>query len=87
MRYNTSGSCTLNRAPETDLLSADIADVIVPLALQLVLIVPAGLTYLSSWFIFSLAIITAAGQICPPPDYEQLTQLWTYSLLIQLPSK
>ncbi|KZV32060.1 hypothetical protein F511_31341 [Dorcoceras hygrometricum] len=69
------------------LLSADIADVIVPLALQLVLIVPAGPTYLSSWFIFFLAIITAAGQIWPPPDYEQLTQLWTSPLIIQLPSK
>ncbi|KZV45389.1 hypothetical protein F511_05553 [Dorcoceras hygrometricum] len=34
-----------------------------------------------------LAIITAAGIIWPPPDYEQLTQLWTSPLLIQLPSK
>ncbi|KZV18128.1 hypothetical protein F511_25454 [Dorcoceras hygrometricum] len=34
-----------------------------------------------------LANITAAGLNWPPPDYEQLTQLWTSSLLIQLPSK
>ncbi|KZV47778.1 hypothetical protein F511_42036 [Dorcoceras hygrometricum] len=34
-----------------------------------------------------LAIITAAGQTWPPPDYEQLAQLWTSPLLIQLPSK
>ncbi|KZV29210.1 hypothetical protein F511_36727 [Dorcoceras hygrometricum] len=27
----------------------------------------------------------AAGSTWPPPDYEQLTQLWTSPLLIQLP--
>ncbi|KZV51405.1 hypothetical protein F511_20569 [Dorcoceras hygrometricum] len=31
--------------------------------------------------------ITAAGLDWPPADYEQLTQLWTSPLLIQLPSK
>ncbi|KZV40773.1 hypothetical protein F511_24488 [Dorcoceras hygrometricum] len=43
------------------------ADVIIPIALQLVLIVPAGPTYLSSWFIFSLAfqlvLIVAAAPL------------------------
>ncbi|KZV36521.1 hypothetical protein F511_44851 [Dorcoceras hygrometricum] len=43
-----------------DVTAADISDVIFSLALQLVLIVPAGPAYLSSWIIFSLAFITAA---------------------------
>ncbi|KZV36800.1 hypothetical protein F511_09491 [Dorcoceras hygrometricum] len=38
-------------------------------------------------FLQPLAKITAAGLNWPPPDYEQLTQLWTSPLLIQLPSK
>ncbi|KZV57329.1 hypothetical protein F511_36003 [Dorcoceras hygrometricum] len=41
----------------------------------------------SSWSIFSFANITAAGLIWPSPNYEQLTQLWTSLLLIQLLSK
>ncbi|KZV33375.1 hypothetical protein F511_13180 [Dorcoceras hygrometricum] len=38
-------------------------------------------------FLQPLANITAAGLNWPPPDYEQLTQLWTSPLLIQFPSK
>ncbi|KZV18036.1 hypothetical protein F511_31091 [Dorcoceras hygrometricum] len=41
-----------------------------------------------SWFIsFQLIHFAPAGSTCPPPDYEQLIQLWTSPLLIQLPSK
>ncbi|KZV42647.1 hypothetical protein F511_24298 [Dorcoceras hygrometricum] len=41
-----------------------------------------------SWFLsFQLVHYAPAGSTWPPPDYEQLTQLWTSPLLIQLPSK
>ncbi|KZV18038.1 hypothetical protein F511_31093 [Dorcoceras hygrometricum] len=41
-----------------------------------------------SWFIsFQLIHFAPAGSTWPPPDYEQLIQLWTSPLLIQLPSK
>ncbi|KZV30444.1 hypothetical protein F511_21330 [Dorcoceras hygrometricum] len=39
-----------------------------------------------SWFLsFQLVHYAPAGSTWPPPDYEQLTQLWTSPLLIQLP--
>ncbi|KZV23458.1 hypothetical protein F511_41294 [Dorcoceras hygrometricum] len=51
--------------------------------------VPAGPSSSSSacsWFIsFQLVHYTPAGSTCPPPDFEQQTQLWTSPLLIQLP--
>ncbi|KZV26316.1 hypothetical protein F511_21270 [Dorcoceras hygrometricum] len=41
-----------------------------------------------SWFLsFQLVHYAPAGSTWPPPDYEQLTPLWTSPLLIQLPSK
>ncbi|KZV46730.1 hypothetical protein F511_36516 [Dorcoceras hygrometricum] len=41
-----------------------------------------------SWFIsFQLIHFAPTGSTWPPPDYEQLIQLWTSPLLIQLPSK
>ncbi|KZV27083.1 hypothetical protein F511_14103 [Dorcoceras hygrometricum] len=53
--------------------------------------VPAGSSSSSnacSWFLsFQLIHYVPAGSTWPPPDYEQLTQLWTSPLLIQLPSK
>ncbi|KZV49092.1 hypothetical protein F511_43740 [Dorcoceras hygrometricum] len=51
--------------------------------------VPAGSSSSSSacsWFLsFQLVHYAPAGSTWPPPDYEQLTQLWTSPLLIQLP--
>ncbi|KZV38875.1 putative serine/threonine-protein kinase [Dorcoceras hygrometricum] len=51
--------------------------------------VPAGPPSSSStcsWFLsFQLVHYAPAGSTWPPPDYEQLTQLWTSPLLIQLP--
>ncbi|KZV57155.1 hypothetical protein F511_36281 [Dorcoceras hygrometricum] len=51
--------------------------------------VPAGSSSSSSacsWFLsFQLIHFAPAGSTWPPPDYEQLTQLWTSPLLIQLP--
>ncbi|KZV24816.1 hypothetical protein F511_26475 [Dorcoceras hygrometricum] len=51
--------------------------------------VPAGPSSSSSacsWFLsFQLVHYAPAGSTWPPPDYEQLTQLWTSPLLIQLP--
>ncbi|KZV56943.1 hypothetical protein F511_16888 [Dorcoceras hygrometricum] len=51
--------------------------------------VPAGPPSSSSacsWFLsFQLVHYALAGSTWPPPDYEQLTQLWTSPLLIQLP--
>ncbi|KZV34396.1 putative beta-1,3-galactosyltransferase 20 [Dorcoceras hygrometricum] len=51
--------------------------------------VPAGSSSSSSacsWFIsFQLIHFAPAGSTWPLPDYEQLTQLWTSPLLIQLP--
>ncbi|KZV54113.1 hypothetical protein F511_28872 [Dorcoceras hygrometricum] len=39
-----------------------------------------------SWFLsFQLIHYAPAGSTWHPPDYEQLTQLWTSPLLIQLP--
>ncbi|KZV25041.1 hypothetical protein F511_44346 [Dorcoceras hygrometricum] len=50
--------------------------------------VPAGPSSSSStcsWFLsFQLVHYAPAGSTWPPPDYEQLTQLWTSPLLIQL---
>ncbi|KZV40669.1 hypothetical protein F511_32379 [Dorcoceras hygrometricum] len=51
--------------------------------------VPAGPSSSSSacsWILsFQLVHYVPAGSTWPPPDYEQLTQLWTSPLLIQLP--
>ncbi|KZV30879.1 hypothetical protein F511_10813 [Dorcoceras hygrometricum] len=51
--------------------------------------VPAGSSSSSSacsWFLsFQLIHFAPAGSTWHPPDYEQLTQLWTSPLLIQLP--
>ncbi|KZV55737.1 hypothetical protein F511_22419 [Dorcoceras hygrometricum] len=51
--------------------------------------VPAGPSSSSSacsWFLsFQLVHYAPAGSTWPPPDYEQLTQLWTSPFLIQLP--
>ncbi|KZV17431.1 hypothetical protein F511_06720 [Dorcoceras hygrometricum] len=51
--------------------------------------VPAGPPSFFSacnWFLsFQLVHYAPAGSTWPPPDYEQLTQLWTSPLLIQLP--
>ncbi|KZV53559.1 hypothetical protein F511_27108 [Dorcoceras hygrometricum] len=41
----------------------------------------------SSFLSFQLIHYAPAGSTWPPPDNEQLTQLWTSPLLIQLPSK
>ncbi|KZV30848.1 hypothetical protein F511_31535 [Dorcoceras hygrometricum] len=53
--------------------------------------VPAGSSFLfsaCSWLSsFQLIYCAPAGSTWPPPDYEQLIQLWTSPLLIQLPSK
>ncbi|KZV37557.1 hypothetical protein F511_42877 [Dorcoceras hygrometricum] len=39
-----------------------------------------------SWLTsFQLVYYAPAGSTWPPPDYEQLIQLWTSPLLIQLP--
>ncbi|KZV45481.1 serine/threonine-protein kinase TOR-like [Dorcoceras hygrometricum] len=47
---------------------------------------PSSSSSACSWFIsFQLVHYTPAGSTWPPPDYEQLTQLWTSPLLIQLP--
>ncbi|KZV41457.1 hypothetical protein F511_36014 [Dorcoceras hygrometricum] len=52
--------------------------------------VPAGPSSSSSscsWFLsFQLVHYAPAGSTWPPPDYEQLTQLWTSPLSIQLPT-
>ncbi|KZV50734.1 hypothetical protein F511_09261 [Dorcoceras hygrometricum] len=51
--------------------------------------VPAGPSSSSSacsWILsFQLVHYAPAGSTWPPPDFEQLTQLWTSPLLIQLP--
>ncbi|KZV26318.1 hypothetical protein F511_21272 [Dorcoceras hygrometricum] len=47
---------------------------------------PSSSSSACSWFIsFQLVHYTPAGSTWPPPDYEQLTQLWKSPLLIQLP--
>ncbi|KZV54988.1 hypothetical protein F511_35697 [Dorcoceras hygrometricum] len=49
------------------------------------LLAPADLSSSADHDVVTDDIIIDAGSTWPPPDYEQLTQLWTSSLLIQLP--
>ncbi|KZV14067.1 hypothetical protein F511_44476 [Dorcoceras hygrometricum] len=47
---------------------------------------PSSSSSACSWFLsFQLIHYAPAGSTWPPPDYEQLIQLWTSPLLIQLP--
>ncbi|KZV23773.1 hypothetical protein F511_27699 [Dorcoceras hygrometricum] len=49
------------------------------------LLAPADLSSSADHDVVTDDIIIDAGSTWPPPDYEQLTQLWTSPLLIQLP--
>ncbi|KZV32654.1 hypothetical protein F511_36385 [Dorcoceras hygrometricum] len=47
---------------------------------------PSSSSSACSWFLlFQLIHFAPAGSTWPPPDYEQLIQLWTSPLIIQLP--
>ncbi|KZV23512.1 hypothetical protein F511_39608 [Dorcoceras hygrometricum] len=47
---------------------------------------PSSSSSACSWFLsFQLVHYAPAGSTWPPPNYEQLTQLWTSPSLIQLP--